>query len=96
VLLAIAPRRAGLRELLSWGAGLVAVLTYAGALVLESCGVSTAVVGLGLGAGAVAMVPGTFAGRRGAARATPARLARLTACQGGAVLVLGAARTRSP
>ena len=38
------------------------------------------------------MVPGAFAGRRGAREATTARLTRLTAFQGGAVLVLGTVR----
>jgi MFS transporter, DHA1 family, inner membrane transport protein len=72
----------------AWGS----VLTYAGTLLLGSYDVSPAVVGLGLGAGAVAMVPGAFTGRRAAARATPALLTGLTAFQGCAVLVLGIVR----
>jgi DHA1 family inner membrane transport protein len=68
------------------------VLTYSGTLLLGSYDVSLAVVGLGLGLGAVAMVPGAFTGRRGATRATPARLTGLTAIQGCAALVLGAVR----
>jgi predicted MFS family arabinose efflux permease len=68
------------------------VLTYGGALMLGSYDVSPAVVALGLGAGAVAMLPGTFAARRRAARPTPALLATLTTVQGVAVLVLGAVR----
>jgi len=68
------------------------VLTYAGALLLESYDLTPAVVGLGLGAVAGAMVPGTFLARRHAARATPALLAALTAFQAGAVVVLGGMR----
>jgi predicted MFS family arabinose efflux permease len=41
---------------------------------------------------AAAMVPGTFLARRQAVRATPGRLAALTAFQAGAVVVLGAVR----
>ena len=78
-------------ELLA-NAAWASVLTYAGALLLSSYDISPAVVALGLGATAVAMLPGTFAARRSAARATPALLASLTACQGAAVLVLGAVR----
>src|SRR5215217_3338444 len=54
------------------------VLTYAGALLLESYDLTPAVVALGLGAMAGAMVPGTFLARRHAARATPALLAVVT------------------
>ena len=68
------------------------VLTYAGALMLGSYGVSPAVVAIGLGLAAIAMLPGTFTARRSAARATPALLTALTGFQGGAVLVLGAVR----
>jgi predicted MFS family arabinose efflux permease len=68
------------------------VLTYAGVLLLGSYDLSPAVVALGLGAMAAAMLPGTFAARRHAARATPALLIALTAMQAGAVAVLGAVR----
>jgi predicted MFS family arabinose efflux permease len=83
--------RFALGELLA-NAAWASVLTYGGALMLGSYDVSPAVVALGLGAGAVAMLPGTFAARRRAARPTPALLATLTTVQGGAVLVLGAVR----
>jgi MFS transporter, DHA1 family, inner membrane transport protein len=78
-------------ELLA-NAAWAAVLTYAGTLLLSSYAMSPATVALGLGAMAVAMLPGTFSARRAAARATPALLAALTAFQGGAVIVLGAIR----
>jgi MFS transporter, DHA1 family, inner membrane transport protein len=78
-------------ELLA-NAAWASVLTYVGALLLESYDLSPAVVALGLGATAAAMLPGTFAARRSAARGTPALLAALTALQGGAVLVLGTVR----
>lgn len=77
-------------ELLA-SAAWASVLTYGGALLLESYGLSPAVVALGLAAGAAAMVPGTFIARR-AIRTTPAALMALTAFQGGAVLVLGTVR----
>ena len=83
--------RFALGELLA-NAAWASVLTYGGALMLGSYDVSPAVVALGLGAGAVAMLPGTFAARRRAARSTPALLAGLTAVQAVAVLVLGAER----
>jgi len=72
----------------AWGS----VLTYAGTLLVASYDVSPGVVGVGLGAMAVAMLPATFAARRRAAHASPALLASLTALQGGAVLVLGTVR----
>src|SRR5215216_5777849 len=78
-------------ELLA-NAAWASVLTYAGALLLDSYALSPAVVALALGAMAVAMLPGTFAARRGAAHATPGLLTALTAVQGAAVLVLRAAR----
>jgi DHA1 family inner membrane transport protein len=78
-------------ELLA-NAAWASVLTYAGALLLGSYEIAPAVVALGLGGIAVAMVPGTFTARRHAARATPALLTALTALQGGAVIVLGAVR----
>ena len=76
-------------ELLA-NAAWASVLTYCGALLLESYALSPAAVAFGLGAMAVAMVPGTFTARRRAAGATPALLTGLTAFQGGAVLMLGA------
>jgi predicted MFS family arabinose efflux permease len=78
-------------ELLA-NAAWASVLTYAGALLLASYTLSPAVVALGLGLMAVAMLPGTFTARRHAARATPALLTSLTAVQGVSVLVLGAVR----
>ena len=77
-------------ELLA-SAAWAAVLTYGGALLLESYGLSPSVVALGLAAGAAAMVPGTFIARR-TLRTTAATLVALTAFQGGAVLVLGIVR----
>jgi predicted MFS family arabinose efflux permease len=68
------------------------VLTYSGALLLESYDITPAVAALGLGTMAVAMLPGTFAARRHAMRATPRLLAGLTAFQAAAVLALGAVR----
>ena len=47
------------------------VLTYSGALLIESYSLSSAVAALGLGLMAAAMLPGTFAARRRAAHATP-------------------------
>jgi predicted MFS family arabinose efflux permease len=78
-------------ELLA-NAAWASVLTYSGALLVGSYGLTPAVVGLGLSASAAAMVPGTFTARRSAARATPARLIALTALQGGAVIVFGTLR----
>jgi DHA1 family inner membrane transport protein len=78
-------------ELLA-NAAWASVLTYAGALLLDSYDLSPGAVALGLAAMAVAMLPGTFGARRHAARATPALLVALTAVQGGAVLVLGTLR----
>jgi predicted MFS family arabinose efflux permease len=78
-------------ELLA-NAAWASVLTYAGALLLESYELNPAVVALGLGAMAAAMVPGTFLARRHAARASLLLLAGLTALQAGAVVVLGAVR----
>jgi len=68
------------------------VLTYSGALLFESYAISPAMVALGLGLMATAMLPGTFSARRAAANATPQRLAWLTAFQAAAVLALGALR----
>lgn len=78
-------------ELLA-NAAWASVLTYAGALLLESYGLSPAVVALGLGAMAAAMVPGTFLARRHASGAGHGLLAALTVLQAGAVIVLGAVR----
>jgi DHA1 family inner membrane transport protein len=78
-------------ELLA-NAAWASVLTYAGALLVGSYALSPAVVALGLGGAAVAMLPGTFTARRHAAQATPAMLAALTVFQGGAVIVLGSVR----
>jgi predicted MFS family arabinose efflux permease len=79
-------------ELLANGAW-ASVLTYSGTLLLDSYDLSPAVVALGLGAMAVAMIPGTFTARRHAARATPAMLCAITGFQGAAVLVLCAVRS---
>jgi DHA1 family inner membrane transport protein len=68
------------------------VLTYSGALLIESYGAARGTVAAGLGMAAAAMVPGTFVGRRGVARADPAVLAALTVAQAGMVAVLGGAR----
>jgi predicted MFS family arabinose efflux permease len=68
------------------------VLIYAGALMLASYPVSPSLVALGFAMTAAAMLPGTFAARGHAARATPALLSALTACQAGAVIMLGAVR----
>ena len=76
-------------ELLA-NAAWASTLTYSGALLLGSYEISPTVVGLGLGAVAVAMVPGTFAARRHTP--TPALLIGLTVLQGGAVLLLGSVR----
>jgi MFS transporter, DHA1 family, inner membrane transport protein len=68
------------------------VLTYAGALLIESYAAARGTVALGLGLAAAAMVPGTFVGRRRLARATPAVLAGLTVGQAGMVAMLGGVR----
>jgi DHA1 family inner membrane transport protein len=78
-------------ELLA-NAAWASVLTYSGALLLASYDLSPAVVALGLGAMAAAMLPGTFLGRRHAVRPTSALLAALTGFQAGAVVVLGGLR----
>jgi len=78
-------------ELLA-NAAWASVLTYSGALLLESYSISPADVALGLGLMAAAMLPGTFTARRRAAHATLGILARLTAFQSAAVLALGALR----
>ena len=68
------------------------VLTYSGALLLESYAISPTVAALGLGLMATAMLPGTFTARRRAAHATPALLASLTAFQATAALAVCALR----
>ncbi len=68
------------------------VLTYSGALLLESYEISATVTALCLGLMATAMLPGTFTARRRIAHATPRLLAGLTAFQAAAVLALGALR----
>jgi predicted MFS family arabinose efflux permease len=78
-------------ELLA-NAAWASVLTYSGALLLESYAISPAVVALGLGLMATAMLPGTFTARRRTADATLRLLAGLTAFQGAAVIALGALR----
>ena len=49
------------------------MLTYAGALLLESYDLTPAAAALGLSAMAAAMVPGTFLARRHAARGAAGR-----------------------
>jgi predicted MFS family arabinose efflux permease len=78
-------------ELLA-NAAWASVLTYSGALLLQSYGISPGVVALGLGLMATAMLPGTFSARRRSAHATLPLLAGLTAFQGAAVVTLGALR----
>ena len=78
-------------ELLA-NAAWASVLTYAGALLLESYSISPAVVALSLGLMATAMVPGTFSARRRVANPTPQLLAALTAFQGAAALAVGGLR----
>jgi MFS transporter, DHA1 family, inner membrane transport protein len=80
-----------LAELLA-NAAWASVLTYSGALLIESYGASRGTVALGLGLVAAAMVPGTFVGRRVVASATAMQLANLTIAQGCAVAVLGVVR----
>jgi DHA1 family inner membrane transport protein len=76
--------RFALGELLA-NAAWAAVLTYSGALLLESYGVCPSTVALGLGLMATAMLPGTFTARR---HATAGGLAGLTLVQATAVLAL--------
>jgi predicted MFS family arabinose efflux permease len=78
-------------ELLA-NAAWASVLTYAGALLLESYAISPVVVALCLGLMATAMVPGTFSARRRVAHPTPLLLAGLTAFQGVAALAVGGLR----
>ena len=83
--------RFALGELLA-NAAWASVLTYAGALLIDTYGISPGALGIGLGLTAAAMVPGTFTARRRAARPTPVLLAALTALQAGAVVVFCAVR----
>lgn len=69
------------------------VLTYAGSLLIESYGAARGTVSAGLAIAAAAMVPGTFVGRRGVSRATPAALGALTLAQAGMVAMLGGVRS---
>jgi predicted MFS family arabinose efflux permease len=78
-------------ELLA-NAAWASVLTYAGALLLESYAISPVVVALCLGLMATAMVPGTFSARRRVANPTPQLLAGLTLFQGAAALAVGGLR----
>ena len=78
-------------ELLA-NAAWASVLTYSGALLLESYSISAATAALALGLMATAMLPGTFKARRGAANPSPELLAALTALQAASVLALGAVR----
>jgi predicted MFS family arabinose efflux permease len=83
--------RFAIGELLA-NAAWAGVLTYSGALLLESYDISPGVTALCLGAMAVAMLPGTFIARRRAMSATPRLLAGLTAVQAAAVLAVGTVR----
>ena len=68
------------------------VLTYSGALLIDTYGASRATVTLGLAFVAVAMLPGTFTGKRRHLDAGPRLLVGLTLAQGASVVVLGSAR----
>jgi predicted MFS family arabinose efflux permease len=68
------------------------VLTYSGALLMESYGAAGGTVSAGLGMAAAAMVPGTFLCRRDVSRASPGVLGALTIAQGGMVAILGVVR----
>lgn len=74
-------------ELLA-NAAWASVLTYSGVLLFESYDLTPALVALGLGGVAAAMVPGTFAARKRAAHATPRLLMGLTLFQAAAVAAL--------
>jgi len=78
-------------ELLA-NAAWASVLTYCGALLVESYGASRETVALGLSAVAAAMVPGTFLGRRRAPTATTAMLVGLTIAQACLVTAVGVVR----
>ena len=78
-------------ELLA-NAAWASVLTYCGALLVESYGSSRETVALGLSAVAAAMVPGTFLGRRLAPSATTAMLVGLTIAQACLVTAVGVVR----
>jgi predicted MFS family arabinose efflux permease len=83
--------RFAIGELLA-NAAWAGVLTYSGALLLESYDITPGAAALCLGAMAVAMLPGTFLARRRAMSATPRLLAGLTAFQAAAVLAVGTVR----
>jgi MFS transporter, DHA1 family, inner membrane transport protein len=68
------------------------VLTYAGTLLIEGYGAPGGVVSIGLAISAAAMVPGTFAARRSAARAGAVRLSALTVAMGALVVAFGGFR----
>jgi predicted MFS family arabinose efflux permease len=68
------------------------VLTYSGALLLETYAISAGATALCLAAMAVAMLPGTFTARRRVANPTPRLLAGVTAFQAAAVLAVGTVR----
>jgi MFS transporter, DHA1 family, inner membrane transport protein len=78
-------------ELLA-NAAWASVLTYSGALLLESYAITPTVAALCLALMATAMVPGTFSARRHVANPTPHLLAALTAFQGAAALAVGGLR----
>ena len=78
-------------ELLA-NAAWASVLTYSGALLLESYAITPTVAALCLALMATAMVPGTFSARRHVANPTPHLLAGLTAFQGAAALAVGGLR----
>ena len=78
-------------ELLA-NAAWASVLTYSGALLLESYAITPTVAALCLALMATAMVPGTFSARRHVANPTPHLLAGLTAFQGVAALAVGGLR----
>lgn len=78
-------------ELLA-NAAWASLLTYSGALLIESYGASRETVALGLSAVAAAMVPGTFLGRRRAPTATIGMLVGLTIVQACLVTAVGVVR----
>jgi predicted MFS family arabinose efflux permease len=83
--------RFAIGELLA-NAAWASVLTYCGALLIEGYGASHATVALGLAAVALAMVPGTHAGRHFTPEPTARLLIGLTLLQAAAVVALGTMR----
>jgi predicted MFS family arabinose efflux permease len=79
-------------ELLA-NAAWASVLTYCGALMIETYGASRATVAIGLGFVAAAMFPGTFVGRRQAENASRGGLVALTLAQAASVAALGSVRS---